>query len=115
MNWFARQLHIQNEPEHIVDEFFIQTKGFPINNNTSERSLRFSMSLNNTVEGILGIIEIPRQELWKLPPDASQAVGIAFPTLGAVLKEAHLENTRLPRLVNGLVLSVILPDRKSVV
>lgn len=111
VNWFARQLHIQNEPEHIVDEFFIQMKGFPINNNTSERSLRFSMSLNNTVEGILGIIEIPRQELWKLPPDASQAVGIAFPTLGAVLKEAHLENTRLPRLVNGLVLSVILPEK----
>ncbi|XP_069419456.1 adhesion G protein-coupled receptor F4-like [Ovis canadensis] len=111
VNWFARHLHIQNEPEHIVDELFIQTKGFPINNKTSERSLSFSMNLNNTVEGILGIIEIPRQELWKLPPNASQAVGIAFPTLGAVLKEAHLENAHLPRLVNGLVLSVILPEK----
>ncbi|XP_006926532.1 adhesion G protein-coupled receptor F4 [Pteropus alecto] len=111
VNLFARQLHIRNESENIVDELFIQTKAFHINHNTSERSFRFPRNINNTSEGILGMIEIPRHELWKLPPNASQAISIAFPTLGAVLKEANLQNESLPRPVNGLVLSVILPER----
>ncbi|XP_057555919.1 adhesion G protein-coupled receptor F4 isoform X2 [Hippopotamus amphibius kiboko] len=111
VNWFARRLRIRNESEHIADELFIQTKGFPIDHNTSERSFSFSMNTSNTTESILGMIEIPRQELWKLPPNASQAVGIAFSTLGAVLKEAHLQDASLPRPLNGLVLSVILPER----
>ncbi|XP_036726367.1 adhesion G protein-coupled receptor F4-like isoform X2 [Balaenoptera musculus] len=111
VNWFARRFRIQNELEHITDELFIQTKGLHINHNTSERSFSFSMNVSNTTEGILGMIEVPRQELWKLPPNASEAIGIAFPTLGAVLKEAHLQNASLPRQVNGLVVSVILPER----
>ncbi|XP_058409927.1 adhesion G protein-coupled receptor F4 [Diceros bicornis minor] len=111
VNSFARQLHIRNESENIVDELFIQTKGFHINHNTSEKSFNFFMSINNSTEGVLGMLEIPRQELWKLPPNASQAISIAFPTLGAILKEAHLHNVSLPRPVNGLVLSVILPER----
>ncbi|KAI5941157.1 Adhesion G protein-coupled receptor F4 [Manis javanica] len=111
VNLFAGQLSIQNESENIVDEFFIQTKGFYINHDTSEKSFSFSMSMNNAREGVLGMIEIPRHELQKLPPNASQAISVAFPTLGAVLKEAHLENVSLPRPVNGLILSVILPDR----
>ncbi|XP_035553563.1 adhesion G protein-coupled receptor F4 isoform X2 [Canis lupus familiaris] len=111
VNLFARQLHIHNESENIADELFIQAKGLLINHNTSEKKFNFSVSMNNTTEGILGVIEIPRQELWKLPPNASQAISIAFPTLGAILKEVHLQNVSLPRPVNGLVLSVILPEQ----
>ncbi|XP_024413383.2 adhesion G protein-coupled receptor F4 [Desmodus rotundus] len=109
-NVFARHLHIQNETENIVDEPFIQTKGFHLSRNTSEKSFRFSRNVNNTTEDILGMIEIPKHELWKLP-STSQAISIAFPTLGAVLKEAHLQNVSPPRAANGLVLSVILPER----
>nr|XP_019590178.1 PREDICTED: adhesion G protein-coupled receptor F4 [Rhinolophus sinicus] len=111
VNLFARQLHIGNESENIVHELFIQTKAFPIHHNTSEKSFRFSRNMNNTTEDIIGMIEIPRHELWKLPPNTSQAISIAFPTLGAVLREAHLQNESLLRPVNGLVLSVILPER----
>uniref|UniRef100_A0ABI7Y8N2 Adhesion G protein-coupled receptor F4 n=1 Tax=Felis catus TaxID=9685 RepID=A0ABI7Y8N2_FELCA len=111
MNLFARQLHIHEDSENIADELFIQTKGFHINNDTSEKKFNFSTSMNNMTEGIIGMIEIPRQELWKLPPNASQAISIAFPTLGAILREVHLPNVSLPRPVNGLVLSVILPER----
>nr|XP_014690172.1 adhesion G protein-coupled receptor F4 isoform X2 [Equus asinus] len=111
VNFFARQLHIHNESENIVDELFIQTKGFHINHNTTQKSFNFSMSMSNSTEGILGIIEIPKEELWNLPPNTSQAISIAFPTLGAILKEAHSHNVSLPRPVNGLVLSVILPER----
>ncbi|XP_012600259.2 adhesion G protein-coupled receptor F4 [Microcebus murinus] len=111
VNLFARQLRIHNESESIVDELFIQTKGFQLNHNTSEKSFSFSMSMKNATEGISGVVEIPRQELRKLWPNGAQAVGIAFPTLGAILKEAHLHNASLPRPINGLVLSVVLPER----
>ncbi|XP_008521854.2 adhesion G protein-coupled receptor F4 isoform X1 [Equus przewalskii] len=111
VNFFARQLHIHTESENIVDELFIQTKGFHINHNTTQKSFNFSMSMSNSTESILGIIEIPKEELWNLPPNTSQAISIAFPTLGAILKEAHSHNVSLPRPVNGLVLSVILPER----
>lgn len=111
VNSFARQLHIRNESENVVDELFIQTKGFHINPNTSEKSFLFSRNVSNTTEEILGTIEIPKHELWKLPPNASQVISIAFPTLGAILKEANLQNQSLLRPVNGLVLSVILPER----
>ncbi|XP_021793048.2 adhesion G protein-coupled receptor F4 [Papio anubis] len=111
VNLFARHLHIHNKSENIVNELFIQTKGFHINHNTSEKSLNFSMSTNNTTEDILGMVQIPRQELRKLWPNASRAISIAFPTLGAILREAHLQNVSLPRPVNGLVLSVVLPEK----
>ncbi|XP_048661415.1 adhesion G protein-coupled receptor F4 isoform X3 [Marmota marmota marmota] len=111
VNSFASQLHIHNESEDIVDELFIQMKGFHINHNTTKRSFNFSMSVDNTTESILGMIEIPRQELQKLPPgDTFRAISIAFPTLGAILKEPHLPNESVSRPINGLVLSVILPE-----
>ncbi|XP_058439045.1 adhesion G protein-coupled receptor F4 isoform X3 [Marmota monax] len=111
VNSFASQLHIRNESEDIVDELFIQMKGFHINHNTTKRSFNFSMSVDNTTESILGMIEIPRQELHKLPPgDTFRAISIAFPTLGAILKEPHLPNESVSRPINGLVLSVILPE-----
>uniref|UniRef100_A0A452TED8 Adhesion G protein-coupled receptor F4 n=1 Tax=Ursus maritimus TaxID=29073 RepID=A0A452TED8_URSMA len=107
VNLFARQLHVHNDSENLVDELFIQAKGLRINHNTPEKKFSFSTSINGMTEGLLGMIEIPRQEL---PPNASQAISIAFPTLGAILKEVHLQNMSLPRPVNGLVLSVILPE-----
>uniref|UniRef100_A0A8C6R6R0 Adhesion G protein-coupled receptor F4 n=1 Tax=Nannospalax galili TaxID=1026970 RepID=A0A8C6R6R0_NANGA len=110
VNSFARKLKIHSESENIVDELFIQTKGSHIDHNTSEKSFNFSMTVSNTTDGILGLIEIPRRELQKLSPGASQAIGIAFPTLGAILKEAHWRNASLSKPVNGLILSVILPE-----
>ncbi|XP_047589799.1 adhesion G protein-coupled receptor F4 isoform X2 [Lutra lutra] len=110
VNLFARQLRVHNESENLVDELFIQAKGLRINHNTSEKKFNFSANMNRTTEGILGMIEIPRQELWKPSPNASQAISIAFPTLGAILKEVRSQNVSLPRPVNGLVLSVILPE-----
>ncbi|XP_020009491.2 adhesion G protein-coupled receptor F4 [Castor canadensis] len=110
VNSFARKLNIHDESENIVDQLFIQTKGSHIHHNTSEMHFRFSNGMNNTTKGILGIIEIPRQELQKLPPRSSQAIGIAFPTLGSVLKEAHWSNMSLSKPINGLVLSVVLPE-----
>uniref|UniRef100_A0A2K5E8R6 Adhesion G protein-coupled receptor F4 n=1 Tax=Aotus nancymaae TaxID=37293 RepID=A0A2K5E8R6_AOTNA len=110
VNLFARQLHIHNKSENIVNELFIQTKGFHLNHNTSEKSFNFSISMNSTTEDILGTVQIPRQELGKLWPNASQAISIAFPTLGSILREAYSQNVSLPRRVNGLVLSVVLPE-----
>ncbi|KAM6185135.1 adhesion G protein-coupled receptor F4 [Rhynchocyon petersi] len=109
VNLFARQLRLHNESESIVQELFIQTKGSHINRNTSEKRFHFSMNLKNTTEGISGMVEIPRQELWKLQ-NASQAVSIAFPTLGAILTETHVRQGLLTRPVNGLVLSVVSPE-----
>ncbi|XP_004696429.1 adhesion G protein-coupled receptor F4 [Echinops telfairi] len=106
---FAQKLRLDNKSENIVDNLFIQTKGFRINHNTSEKHFNFSLNLKNTTEGISGIIEIPKQELGKLR-NASQVVSIAFPTLGAILRETHWRSVSLPNLVNGLVLSVVLPD-----
>uniref|UniRef100_A0A8C3WL39 Adhesion G protein-coupled receptor F4 n=1 Tax=Catagonus wagneri TaxID=51154 RepID=A0A8C3WL39_9CETA len=111
VNTFAGKLRVPHAAEHIVDELFIQTVGIAVARNSSEGRFRFSTNANNTAEEMLGTIEIPRQELRQLPPNASQAIGLAFPTLGAILKEARWGNASLPRPVNGLVLSVILPER----
>uniref|UniRef100_H0VHM7 Adhesion G protein-coupled receptor F4 n=1 Tax=Cavia porcellus TaxID=10141 RepID=H0VHM7_CAVPO len=110
VNSFARELGIHDQSETIVDELFIQTKGFHIHHNASGKCLNFSMSMNNGTEGISGTVEIPQQEIQKLP-SSSQAIGIAFPTLGAILKETHVPDGGLSRTPNGLVLSVVLPER----
>ncbi|XP_016068197.1 PREDICTED: adhesion G protein-coupled receptor F4 [Miniopterus natalensis] len=112
VNLFARQLHLRNESENIVDEPFIQTKGLRISRRASGKSVRLAGNTSDSAAGVTAVVEIPQGELWKLAPNAFQAISIAFPTLGAVLKETHLENESLPRLtVNDLVLSVILPER----
>ncbi|XP_051853076.1 adhesion G protein-coupled receptor F4 [Antechinus flavipes] len=110
VNSFAENLNISDEPENIVNEPFIQTKGFRINQNTQGKSFNFSMRVPDNEEDVQGTVIIPWKELQKLPP-ASQAISIAFPTLGQILEEAHLHNESLSRQVNGLVLSVILPKR----
>ncbi|XP_074166799.1 adhesion G protein-coupled receptor F4-like isoform X2 [Sminthopsis crassicaudata] len=113
VNSFAENLNINDEPENIVNEPFIQTKGFRINQNTQGKSFNFSMRVPDDEEDVEGTVFIPWKELQKLPP-ASQAISIAFPTLGRILEEAHLHNESLPRQVNGLVLSVILPKKLQV-
>ncbi|NXN99596.1 AGRF4 protein, partial [Rhinopomastus cyanomelas] len=103
VNSFAGKLLLRNGSESI-QEPFIATKGYSIHKNTSGKSFDFSMQFNNT-GNITGRVVIPKEELLKLPK-TSKAVSIAFPTLGAVLETSHLG----PGVVNGMVLSVSLPE-----
>ncbi|XP_007484112.2 adhesion G protein-coupled receptor F4 isoform X1 [Monodelphis domestica] len=109
VNSFAKNLKIHDEPENTVHEPFIQTKGVRISHKTQEKSFNFSMRVTEN-EDVQGIVFIPWKELQKLP-DPSPAISIAFPTLGAILEEAHLQNESFGRQVNGLILSVILPEK----
>ncbi|XP_074093254.1 adhesion G protein-coupled receptor F4 isoform X2 [Macrotis lagotis] len=110
VNSFAKNLIITDEPENIVDEPFIQTKGFRISRSPYGKSFNFSMRMTDGKEDVQGKVFIPWNELQKLSAP-SQAISIAFPTLGDILEEAHVQNESFPRQVNGLVLSVILPEK----
>ncbi|XP_008937878.1 PREDICTED: probable G-protein coupled receptor 115, partial [Merops nubicus] len=103
VNLFAGKLLLRNGSESI-QEHFISTKGYSIHKNTSGKSFDFSMEFNNT-GNITGHVVIPEEELLKLPK-ASKAISIAFPTLGAILETNRLR----PGCVNGMVLSVSLPE-----
>ncbi|KAM5262908.1 adhesion G protein-coupled receptor F4 [Ctenodactylus gundi] len=109
VNLFAGQLRVHKEAEDFADEPFIQTKGFQIGHNTSQRRFHCTMSTNLSAGRLLGMVEFPRQELHRLP-GVYQAITVAFPTLGAILNQAHTSNGSLSRPINGLVLSVILPE-----
>ncbi|NXL45633.1 AGRF4 protein, partial [Podilymbus podiceps] len=103
VNLFAGKLLLRNGSESI-QEHFISTKGYSIHKNTSERSFDFSMEFNNT-GSINGRVVIPEEELLKLP-DASKAISVALPTLGTIIETTRLD----PVFVNGMVLSVSLPE-----
>ncbi|KAK4824077.1 hypothetical protein QYF61_010588, partial [Mycteria americana] len=103
VNLFAGNLLLRNESESI-QEHFISTKGYSIHKNTSGKSFDFSMEFNNT-GNITGHVVIPEEELLKLPR-TSKAISIAFPTLGAIIETSRLD----PGFVNGMVLSVSLPE-----
>lgn len=103
VNLFAGNLLLRNGSENI-QEHFISTKGYSIYKNTSGKSFDFSMELNKT-RNISGRVVIPEEELLKLPR-TSKAISIAFPTLGAIIETSHLD----PVFVNGMVLSVSLPE-----
>ncbi|NWV20596.1 AGRF4 protein, partial [Origma solitaria] len=103
VNSFAGKLLLRNGSES-VQEPFIATKGYSIHRNTSGKSFDFSMEFNST-GNITGHVVIPEEELLRLPR-ASKAISVAFPTLGAVLETKQLE----PAFVNGMVLSVSLPE-----
>ncbi|NXF86435.1 AGRF4 protein, partial [Eubucco bourcierii] len=103
VNLFAGKLLLRNGSESI-QEHFISTKGYSIHKNTSGKSFDFNMEFNNTVN-ITGHVVIPEEELLKLPKTSS-AVSIAFPTLGAIIETNRLD----PVFVNGMVLSVSLPE-----
>nr|XP_013049980.2 adhesion G protein-coupled receptor F4 isoform X3 [Anser cygnoides] len=103
VNLFAGKLLLRNGSESI-QEHFISTKGYSIYKNTSGKSFDFSMELNKT-SNISGRVAIPEEELLKLPR-TSKAISIAFPTLGAIIETSRLD----PVFVNGMVLSVSLPE-----
>lgn len=103
VNLFAGKLLLRNGSESI-QEPFIATKGYSIHRNTSGKSFDFSMEFNST-GNITGHMVIPEEELLRLPR-ASKAISIAFPTLGAILETNQLD----PAFVNGMVLSVSLPE-----
>uniref|UniRef100_A0A8D0FLP0 Adhesion G protein-coupled receptor F2 n=1 Tax=Strix occidentalis caurina TaxID=311401 RepID=A0A8D0FLP0_STROC len=103
VNLFAGKLLLSNGSESI-QEHFISTKGYSIHKNTSGKSFDFSMGFNNT-GSITGRVVIPEEELLKLPK-TSKAISIAFPTLGAIIETNQLD----PVFVNGMVLSVSLPE-----
>ncbi|NXF36945.1 AGRF4 protein, partial [Nyctibius bracteatus] len=103
VNLFAGKLLLRNGSESI-QEHFISTKGYSIHKNTSGKSFDFSMEFNNT-GNITGHVVIPEEELLKLPK-TSKAISIAFPTLGAIIETSRLD----PGFVNGMVLSVSLPQ-----
>ncbi|KFV03404.1 putative G-protein coupled receptor 115, partial [Tauraco erythrolophus] len=103
VNLFAGKLLLRNGSESI-QEHFISTKGYSIHKNTSGRSFDFSMEFNNT-GNITGHVVIPEEEFLKLPK-TSKAISIAFPTLGAIIETNRLD----PVFVNGMVLSVALPE-----
>ncbi|KFU93209.1 putative G-protein coupled receptor 115, partial [Chaetura pelagica] len=103
VNFFAGKLLLRNGSESI-QEHFISTKGFSIHKNSSGKSFDFSMEFNNT-GNITGHVVIPEEELLKLPK-TSKAISIALPTLGAIIETSRLD----PGLVNGMVLSVSLPE-----
>ncbi|KAM9297935.1 adhesion G protein-coupled receptor F4 [Morus bassanus] len=103
VNLFAGKLLLRNGSESI-QEHFISTKGYSIHKNTSGKSFAFSMEFSDT-GNITGHVVIPEEELLKLPK-TSKAISIAFPTLGAIIETNQLD----PVLVNGMVLSVSLPE-----
>uniref|UniRef100_A0A673TV84 Adhesion G protein-coupled receptor F2 n=2 Tax=Suricata suricatta TaxID=37032 RepID=A0A673TV84_SURSU len=103
VNSFARKLFINKYPINISD-VFIHTMGTAISPDNPGKNFTFSMKVNDTSSDITGQVLISRDELQKVPT-LSQAISIAFPTLGAILEASLLENVT----VNGLVLSVILP------
>ncbi|KFP16613.1 putative G-protein coupled receptor 115, partial [Egretta garzetta] len=103
VNLFAGKLLLRNGSESI-QEHFISTKGYSIHKNSSGKSFDFSMAFSNT-GNITGHMVIPEEELLKLPK-TSKAISVAFPTLGAIIETSRLD----PGLVNGMVLSVSLPE-----
>ncbi|NWX82971.1 AGRF4 protein, partial [Nothoprocta pentlandii] len=103
VNLFAGKLLLTNGSESI-QERFISTKGYSIHKNNSGKSFDFSMEFSNS-ENITGHVFIPEEELLKLSK-TSKAISIAFPTLGAIMETSHLD----PVFVNGMVLSVALPE-----
>ncbi|XP_025846822.2 putative adhesion G protein-coupled receptor F2P [Vulpes vulpes] len=103
INSFARKLFIN---KYLIDisDVFIHTLGTTISRDNTGKNFSFAMRINDTSNAITGQVLISRDELRKVPAP-SQAISIAFPTLGAILEASLLENVT----VNGLVLSVILP------
>lgn len=78
--------------------------GTILSRDNAGKNFTFSMRVNDTSDMVTGKVLISREELQEVP-SPSQAVSIAFPTLGAILEASVLESIT----VNGLVLSVILP------
>ncbi|XP_072498492.1 putative adhesion G protein-coupled receptor F2P isoform X2 [Notamacropus eugenii] len=100
---FVRNLLLHERSLDISEEF-IHIMGISVTKDSSQESLSFSMKVNDTENEVTGMVLLPQKELQRLPLP-SQAISIAFPTLGAILEASFFENVT----VNGLILSVILP------
>ncbi|KAM6182294.1 adhesion G-protein coupled receptor F2-like [Erethizon dorsatum] len=105
VNSFARKLQIHKNPINIQDSF-IHTMGSIVTADSEGKNFTFFMSVNETSRPVMGRVLINREELQTVP-STSQIICIAFPTLGAILEASLLENVT----VNGLVLSIILPEK----
>ncbi|XP_055262876.1 adhesion G-protein coupled receptor F2-like isoform X2 [Moschus berezovskii] len=103
INSFARKLFVNKHPIDIANTF-IHTVGTILSRDKAGKNFTFSMRVNDTSDVVTGKVLISREELQEVP-SPSQAVSIAFPTLGAILETSVSESIT----VNGLVLSVILP------
>uniref|UniRef100_F7DVG9 Adhesion G protein-coupled receptor F2 n=1 Tax=Monodelphis domestica TaxID=13616 RepID=F7DVG9_MONDO len=102
---FVRNLFMKKSSLDISEQF-IHILGISISKDSpQEESLSFSMKVNDTEDEIIGIVLLPWEEVRKLSLP-SQAISIAFPTLGAILEASFFEND----IMNGLILSVILPQ-----
>ncbi|XP_004624450.1 adhesion G-protein coupled receptor F2 [Octodon degus] len=105
VNAFARKLQIHKHPVNIQDSF-IHAMGSVIPADGEGKNFTFFMRVNESSRPVTGQVLISREEL-QTAPSTSQIICIAFPTLGAILEASLLENVT----VNGLVLSVILPEK----
>ncbi|XP_017173054.1 adhesion G-protein coupled receptor F2 isoform X1 [Mus musculus] len=101
---FASKLFMK---EHLINisHVFIHTLGTVVSRGSLGKNFTFSMRINETSDKVTGRLLLSPEELQKVP-SAFQVISIAFPTLGAILEASLLENVT----VNGLVLSVILPE-----
>ncbi|XP_019392656.1 PREDICTED: adhesion G protein-coupled receptor F4-like [Crocodylus porosus] len=104
VNLFARKLLIKSGSESILEDF-MSTKGSSINKKTPGKRFDFSMRFNNSNSTIAGSVLIPQEELLKISTP-SDAVSVAFPTLGAIMEASQLDDV----FVNGMILSVALPE-----
>ncbi|XP_042528046.1 adhesion G-protein coupled receptor F2 [Dipodomys spectabilis] len=104
VNSFARKLLLNKHPIDVA-RAFIHTTGAILSGHHARRNLSFAMRVNDTSREVTGKVLISKEDLQRVP-SPSQIISIAFPTLGAILEASLLENVT----VNGLVLSVILPQ-----
>uniref|UniRef100_F6XP09 Adhesion G protein-coupled receptor F4 n=1 Tax=Ornithorhynchus anatinus TaxID=9258 RepID=F6XP09_ORNAN len=109
VNLFAKNLSIPEGPEVVSDQPFIQIRGSRLLPNASGKTFYFSFRVDASERPFLGAVLIPREELQKLPA-SSPAVGIAFPTLGAILEASRRWDEATLGPVNGLLLSAVLPE-----
>ncbi|XP_075409896.1 putative adhesion G protein-coupled receptor F2P [Tenrec ecaudatus] len=108
VNSFARKLSINKHPIDIPNAF-IHIKGTTVARDNAERNLTFSMRVNDIGRDVSGKVLLPARAELRNAPSSSSLVSIAFPTVGAILEASLFETTT----VNGLVLSVILPQTRS--
>ncbi|XP_038607729.1 adhesion G protein-coupled receptor F4-like [Tachyglossus aculeatus] len=109
VNLFAKNLSVPEGSEVVADQPFIQIRGSRLLPNASGKTFFFSLRADPSERPFLGTVLIPQEEMRKLPA-SSRAVGIAFPTLGAILEASRRWDGTTQGPVNGLLLSAVLPE-----
>ncbi|XP_015268537.1 PREDICTED: adhesion G protein-coupled receptor F4-like, partial [Gekko japonicus] len=106
---FAGKLRIGSSPLDVSD-LFIAAKGARIHKNTPEKSFTFSMGFNDSKSHLNGTVSLPREGLQRLPAD-SPVIVVALPTLGPIIEKTLSKGgASKGASVNGMVLSVALPE-----